>query len=123
MAGTGKAGGTSVCWRWVAPAAGQVALNTHGSIFDTLLAVYTGTSVSGLATVASNDNDGGAGNTSGLYSQAQVGTETRSRSTGASTRAAHAGRIWLCATKARNASSLNAAFPVERGQYRPPVQP
>jgi subtilisin family serine protease len=71
----GNAGGTSVWWRWVAPAAGQVALNTHGSGFDTLLAVYTGASVSGLATVASNDNDGSPGNTSGLYFQAQAGTE------------------------------------------------
>jgi len=71
----GNAGGTSVWWRWVAPAAGQVALNTHGSSFDTLLSVYTGASVSGLATVASNDNDGSSGNASGLYFQAQAGSE------------------------------------------------
>ncbi|HQT25762.1 MAG TPA: S8 family serine peptidase, partial [Burkholderiales bacterium] len=71
----GNAGGKSVWWKWVAPASGQVSLDTHGSSFDTLLAVYTGTSVSALASVASNDNDGSSNNTSGLVFQAAAGTE------------------------------------------------
>lgn len=66
----GNAGGASVWWKWVAPAAGQVSLDTHGSNFDTLLAVYQGAAVSTLTSVASNDNDGTAGNVSGLLFQA-----------------------------------------------------
>lgn len=71
----GNAGGASVWWKWVAPANGQVSLDTHGSNFDTLLAVYTGASVSGLANVAANDNDNSPNNTSGLLFQARAGTE------------------------------------------------
>jgi uncharacterized repeat protein (TIGR01451 family) len=66
----GNAGGASVWWKWVAPAAGQVSLDSHGSNFDTLLAVYKGSVVSALTTVASNDNDGTAGSSvSGLLFQ------------------------------------------------------
>ena len=39
---TGGEGGTSVWWRWTAPASGWVEINTTGSDFDTVLAVYTG---------------------------------------------------------------------------------
>jgi hypothetical protein len=66
----GNAGGASVWWSWTAPAAGQVAIDTHGSGFDTLLAVYTGSGVAALTAVAANDNDGGA---SGLLFQAAAG--------------------------------------------------
>ncbi len=51
-----NAGGRSVWWKWTAPAAGSVALNTQGSIFDTTLGVYTGSSVSTLVTIASVDD-------------------------------------------------------------------
>jgi hypothetical protein len=54
----GNAGGASVWYRWVAPTSGQAVISTEGSGFDTLLGVYTGSSVSGLTAVASNDNDG-----------------------------------------------------------------
>lgn len=70
----GNSGGKSVWWRWVAPVTGQVALDTQGSTFDTLLAVYTGSSVSALLAVAAND-DAGPGGTSALLFQAQAGTE------------------------------------------------
>lgn len=49
-------GGRSVWWRWIAPSAGSVTLDTRGSYFDTTLAVYTGTSVSGLTGIASDDD-------------------------------------------------------------------
>lgn len=52
----GNAGGHSVWYRWVAPASGPVRLDTCGSDFDTLLAVYTGASVAGLTSVAANDD-------------------------------------------------------------------
>ena len=54
----GNAGGQSVWYRWPATVTGPVTLTTAGSNFDTLLAVYTGASVSTLTAVASNDNDG-----------------------------------------------------------------
>lgn len=71
----GNPGGRSVWWRWTAPATGQVALDTHGSAIDTLLAVYTGTSVGALTPVASSDNDGSVNGGSGLYFQALAGVE------------------------------------------------
>ena len=51
-------GGHSVWWQWTAPADALATLDTFGSDFDTLLAVYTGTSVSveDLTQVAANDD-------------------------------------------------------------------
>ncbi len=54
-----KIGGQSVWWEWNAPESGNVAIDTIGSNFDTILAVYTGNSVSGLIPVAANDDYGG----------------------------------------------------------------
>ncbi|WP_374591186.1 S8 family serine peptidase [Aquabacterium sp.] len=61
----GVAGGHSVWWSWTAPADGVLTVSTGGSDFDTLLGVYSGTSVSALTTLASND-DAGAGTTSSV---------------------------------------------------------
>lgn len=55
----GNAGGASVWFRWTAPGSGPVELDTCGTSTDTLLAVYTGTEVSSLTPVASNDNGAG----------------------------------------------------------------
>ncbi|MGD0384150.1 MAG: hypothetical protein ABSA77_11550 [Thermoguttaceae bacterium] len=55
----GNAGGKSVWWTWTAPSAGSVLIDTIGSNFDTILGVYTGSSVSTLTTVASDDDSGG----------------------------------------------------------------
>lgn len=52
----GNLGGQSVWWTWTAPTNGTVTLDTTGSSFDTLLAVYTGDSVSNLTLVAGNDD-------------------------------------------------------------------
>ena len=52
----GRNGGASLWWRWTAPASGAVAIDTAGSDFDTLLAVYTGGAVDALTEVASNDD-------------------------------------------------------------------
>ena len=46
----------SVWWKWTAPQSGTVRIDTIGSDFDTVLGVYTGTSLSALTPVASNDN-------------------------------------------------------------------
>ncbi|WP_199312503.1 beta strand repeat-containing protein [Microcoleus sp. FACHB-672] len=59
----GFTGGTSVWWSWTAPVDRAATIDTFGSNFDTLLGVYTGSSVSGLTTIASNDD------TNGLQSQ------------------------------------------------------
>jgi hypothetical protein len=48
--------GSSVWWSWTAPQAGVAIATTAGSNFDTLLGVYTGTSVAGLTLVRSNDD-------------------------------------------------------------------
>ena len=49
-------GGHSVWWKWTAPTGGNLALNLQGSLFDTTLGVYTGSSVSNLTAIASNDD-------------------------------------------------------------------
>jgi hypothetical protein len=57
----GDAGGHSVWWKWVAPGNKSVAVDTFGSNFDTLLGVYTGSSVNALTLIASNDDAPGMG--------------------------------------------------------------
>jgi uncharacterized repeat protein (TIGR01451 family) len=70
----GVIGGRSAWWGWTAPSSGVVSIDTHGSTFDTLLAVYAGTALNNLVPVAANDNDGSPGNTSGVSFVAQGGT-------------------------------------------------
>ena len=53
----GMSGGASVWWSWTAPFVGTVTISTAGSSFDTLLGVYTGSTVSALTEVASNDDE------------------------------------------------------------------
>lgn len=55
----GNAGGRSVWYRWTAPEDGAVTIDTVGSDFDTLLAVYRGSSLSELQLVAQNDDADG----------------------------------------------------------------
>ena len=52
----GNAGGHSIWYQWTAPSTKSVIVDTVGSGFDTLLAVYTGTAVNGLTLVASKDD-------------------------------------------------------------------
>jgi hypothetical protein len=55
----GKAGGTSVWWKWTSDATGPTIITTDDSSFDTLLAVYTGSSVTSLTQVGANDDHDG----------------------------------------------------------------
>ena len=55
----GKPGGSSVWYTWQAPAKGIANFRTGGSSIDTLLAVYSGTSVSNLLALDSDEDRGG----------------------------------------------------------------
>lgn len=63
---------STLWWEWTAPASGTVSVDTNGSAYDTVLGVYTGSAVSALTPVASNDNAGG-GVTSRVTFTAQAG--------------------------------------------------
>jgi hypothetical protein len=69
----GNDGGKSIWYRWTAPSTGVYTFNTVGSSFDTLLALYTGSSLANLTAVASNDNIPGT-NTSSVSFSANAGT-------------------------------------------------
>ncbi|UXI66500.1 PKD domain-containing protein [Tahibacter amnicola] len=53
-------GSGSVWWRWTAPSAGLARVSLAGTAFDSVVAVYTGTSLAQLVPVAMN-NDAAAG--------------------------------------------------------------
>ncbi len=63
----------SVWFRWTAPSNGLLQLSTIGSSFDTVLAVYTGSALGSLLSVASDDDSGGS-STSLLSFNAVSGT-------------------------------------------------
>ncbi|MEO6995307.1 MAG: matrixin family metalloprotease, partial [Lacunisphaera sp.] len=46
----------SVWWKWTAASGGSVTITTLGSNFDTVLGVYTGSTVSSLTQIAANDD-------------------------------------------------------------------
>jgi len=69
----GNSGGASIWYRWTPTASGSVTIDTLGSSFDTLLAVYTGSAVNQLTSVASNDDCCG-GRQSKLTFGASAGT-------------------------------------------------
>jgi thiol-disulfide isomerase/thioredoxin len=47
---------SSVWWRWTAPSTATFSISTSNSTFDTVLAVYTGATLTELAPVLSNDD-------------------------------------------------------------------
>jgi len=69
----GDPGGASVWWRWTAPLSGNVTITTANSDFDTLLAVYTGSTVATLTEVVSNDDEDAAQVTSSVSFAALAG--------------------------------------------------
>jgi hypothetical protein len=52
----GNAGASSVWYQWQAPTSNSVTITTLGSDYDTMLGIYTGSSVNGLTTIAKNDD-------------------------------------------------------------------
>jgi len=63
----------SIWWTWTASSAGVAMVSTAGSGIDTVLAVYTGSSVSSLTKVVANDDDG-TQRTSRVVFKASAGT-------------------------------------------------
>lgn len=53
--------GHSTWWKWTAPGSGSTTIDTLGSNFDTVLAVYTGSGLTALTAIASNDDTEPAG--------------------------------------------------------------
>lgn len=68
-------GGSSLWWKWVAPSAGQLSINTLGSSFDTLIGLYTGANLSSLNYAATNDILDGTNGAGGLLMQVVAGQE------------------------------------------------
>ena len=64
---------SSVWLTWIAPGSGVATFSTIGSAFDTMLGVYTGTALSNLVAVASDDDSGGY-HASFVTFNAQAGT-------------------------------------------------
>jgi pre-peptidase len=64
----------SFWFRWTAPATGAIAFDTAGSAFDTVLAVYRGTSVSALTAVAWNNDASASTRTSRVKFNASAGS-------------------------------------------------
>jgi hypothetical protein len=72
----GNPGGRSVWYRWIAPTAGAWTFDTLGSAFDTLLAVYSGTSVSTLTPLAYSDDIAAGVNTNSRLTFTAIGGTT-----------------------------------------------
>jgi hypothetical protein len=74
----GDSGGASVWYSWTAPSSGDTTITTEGSNFDTILGVFTGSSVSSLTEVTSNDDANfPLDSTSSVTFNAQAGTTYR----------------------------------------------
>lgn len=52
----GQTAAKSLWWKWTAVGNGRLQVNTKGSSFDTVLAVYTGSGLANLTSLTSNDN-------------------------------------------------------------------
>lgn len=69
----GTAASKTLWWRWTAPQTGRVQVDTFGSSFDTVLAVYAGDTLASLRPVAFND-EAGPGYVSALSFIAMAGS-------------------------------------------------
>jgi hypothetical protein len=67
-------GARSIWWNWIAPSNGQWTFNTAGTGFDTLLGIYTGSHVTNLSLIASNNDVSLGDKTSSVTFMATEGT-------------------------------------------------
>lgn len=102
--------GHSVWWRWTAPAAGQLSLDTSGSDFDTQLDVYTGSTLGALTRVAGNAGADGVGGAA-LRFQAQAGTSYRWAVDGGTGSAGNVSLNWALNTSAQANLSVTLTGP------------
>jgi hypothetical protein len=72
----GDAGGHSIWFSWTPNFTGVASIDTFGSSFDTLLAAYTGGSVSSLNQVASSDDVGDTASVSRICFPVSAGAST-----------------------------------------------
>ena len=70
----GSAAARSVWYRWTAPTSDLYSFTTSGSTFDTVMAIYTGTSVGSLTRIAENDDTTSFDQTSKINFRAAAGT-------------------------------------------------
>jgi subtilisin family serine protease/outer membrane protein assembly factor BamB len=69
----GAAASATLWWEWTPAITATVRVSTDGSVYDSLVGVFTGTALDALTPVAANDNDGSK-LTSRLEFLAQAGT-------------------------------------------------
>ncbi len=69
----GQTAGATLWWEWTPTVTSNVRVSTAGSSYDTLLGIFTGTTLDALTAVASNDDEPGR-TTSRLEFTAQAGT-------------------------------------------------
>ncbi len=55
--GPSEPGGSSVWWKWTAPASGSLKVTSRNSTFDTMLAAYSGSTLGTLTQLATNDDE------------------------------------------------------------------
>jgi hypothetical protein len=70
----GEPASASVWWSWTAPADGGATVSTKSTSFDTVLAVYTGSTLDTLTPVASNDNVDDTDSSSKVWFPTTAGT-------------------------------------------------
>jgi hypothetical protein len=70
---SGAPAAATLWWEWTAPATAPVTIDTAGSDYDTMLAVYTGTTLGALTLTVANDDAPGR-TTSRVTFNAQAGT-------------------------------------------------
>ncbi len=102
-----NAAAKSVWWTFTAPISGTYTLRTLGSAFDTVLAVYTGTSVRRLRAVASNDNSSSTAVDSTVSFSAVKGTRYQIAVDGKS---GASGAIQLAANLVQPLAPVNDSF-------------
>ena len=86
----------SVWWKWTAPKSGSFTFTTHGSDFDTVLGIYSGSVVYALESLASNDESSEDDGTSLVSFDAVAGTTYHIAVGGYYTRVGNITLSWSC---------------------------